>query len=55
MTKMTYFSNYRSIEELDKDINEWLKKNKDIEIITVGQSQDPELSRFTMTIFYKER
>ncbi len=47
----------RDIEGVAKMVDKWLEKNRNIEIITVGQSEHCWESsvRITITIFYKEK
>ena len=42
------------IKETMEEIDKWLEKMKDIEIVGIGQSQSQN-DTFTITIFYKER
>lgn len=44
-------------ENMGEDINRWLKKNKDIEVVdkVVTQSSDSAFHCLTITIFYKNR
>lgn len=48
------FTSY-SADELERKINTWLEKEKDIEIIEVSQSQSPTEEEIVVFVFYKEK
>lgn len=53
MTKAKSFTSY-SVDDLERKINAWLEKEKDIEIVEVSQSQNGD-NDIAILIFYRDK